>query len=270
MYTELSVSKMLPKIFAIYRQETETFQLMQAELDEEGEIHRLKGWRPPMEETDTGNDSTWSLGQEWYVDSTVYKGQYPIVHATRIHSQSYTWWSGHHKLVWSNYAIFDARNTDTHTWNSCHSIPILELNNKLIYPREYVSVHARWAPANPQELEEELERGRHANTISHVDPSLLRIQTPKETGKTTYKRRIVTPTMPSDVESEQDVYEWDSEFTPCAPKAPKHVRMGKHLDYVYDSPEELDRSWTPCMALLVLGSCFLGTWSLIGLSLLGL
>jgi hypothetical protein len=260
---------MLPKVFAIYRQETETFQYIQTELDDDGNIRRLKGWRPPTQEDDAGNDSYWSLGQEWYVESTPYKGVYPILHTMKLHDKSYTWWSSHHKLVWSNYAIFDTRNTNASVWEACHSIPILEFNTKLIYPREYVGVHARWAPATPQDLEEELERGRHANRIDHVDPSLLRIQTPKESLKTTYKRRIVPP-MPSDLETDTDAHEWDTEFTPCAPKASKHIRMGKHLDYVYDNVDELENSFTPCAALLVVGACLLGTWGLIGLSLMGL
>jgi hypothetical protein len=263
---------MLPKVFAIYRREEETFQLIQTEMNAAGEIQRLKGWRPPLEEKDVSADSFWDLGSEWYVEPTDYKGLNPILHNCIVHDKPYKWWSAHHKLVWSNYRIYEDRDSYS-DWSHCHTIPILEFNNKHIYPREYVPVEARWASAMPQDLEEELDRARLAyltDMHSHVDPSELRIQTPKEKLKTTYKRRAGSP-MPSEGESDHEhehTHEWQTEFTPCAPKAKIPV-TAKHLNYMYDSQEDMEKSWTPCMALTVIGVCLFGTWSLIGMHLLG-
>lgn len=261
---------MLPKVFAIYRREEETFQLIQTETNEEGEIQRLKGWRPPIENEDADTNPSWDLGTEWYVEPTDYKGTPPTLHNAILHNKPYKWWSSHHKLVWSNYQIYETRNSYI-DWSQCPSIPILEFNNKHVYPREYVAVEARWASAMPQDLEEELDNARLAyltDMHSHVDPSELRIQTPKEKLKTTYKRRATSP-MPTDGESDHEhEHEWQTEFTPSAPKV-NHPITAKHLNYMYDSQEEMEKSWTPCMALTAISVCILGTWGVIGMHVLG-
>jgi hypothetical protein len=264
---------MMPKVFAIYRREEETFQFIQSETNEKGEVQRLKGWCPPTQASADAADATntyWDLGSEWYIEPTDYKGASPVLYNCIVHDKAYKWWSSHHKLVWSNYKIYESRNSSL-DWHHCHSIPVLEFNNKHIYPREYIPVEARWASTTPQDLEAELAAARKAyvahEASQHVDPSELRIQTPKEKASIIHKRRAVSP-MPSDESGNSDIHEWETEFTPSAPKA-KHIRVGKHLDYMYDSEDDLNNSWSPCVALALLGACLLGTWSLIGMHVLG-
>ena len=260
---------MLPQVFAIYRREEETFQLIQTESDKAGEIQRLKGWRPPLEEGDVGANPSWDLGVEWYVEPTAYKGTEPILHNCILHNKAYKWWSVHHKLVWSNHEQYAYRENESQSWAACPSIPILEFNNKHVYPREYVAVEACWASAMPQDLEEELNRARHTyltDTHKHVDPSELRIQTPKEKPRTSYKRRSVSP-MPAETDSDLDAHEWDSEFTPGAPK---HRRLNtKHLNYMYETEDEMDAACPAYMALFLLLGCILGTYGMIGLHIMG-
>jgi hypothetical protein len=265
---------MIPKVFAVYRRDSQNFQIIQTEMNDSGEIQRLKGWaRPEIDETADMTDEQqkmWFIGQEWYVEPTNYKGATSILYNCILHDKAYKWWSGHHKLVWSNCEIYKRRETTGHTlWNACHSIPILEFSTKQVYPREYVPIEARWASTAAEDLECELNAARLAyiahEVSRHVDPSELRIQTPKEKASTIHKHRAVSP-MPSDEGS--DIHEWETEFTPTAPKA-KHSRMGKHLDYMYDSEDDLNNSWSPCVALTILGTCLVGTWSLIGLHALG-
>jgi hypothetical protein len=263
------IFRMFPNVFAIYRRDEETFQFIQTELNEAGEVQRLKGWRPPIDAKDAAYSGTsWDLGQEWYVEPTDYKGADPILHNCIIHDKAYKWWSSHHKLVWSEYKAYETRDYGS-SWSHSPSIPILEFNNKHIYPREYVSVEARWASAMPQDLEAELDKARHSyltDAHKHVDPSDLRIQTPKEKPQESRQRRSGTP-MHSDTESDFDTYERDTEFTPGAPK--HYPPVAKHLNYMFETQEELDNSWTPCITLTLLGACLFGTWGVIVAHALG-
>ena len=121
----------------------------------------------------------------------------------------------------------------------------------------------------PNDLEEEFERARLAyvtDESENMDTDNLRIQTPKEMASLVHKRRAVSP-MPSDTGS--DMHEWDTEFTPAVRKVTRHVYVGKQLDYMYDSEDELNSSWAPCLALTMVGACILGTWSLIGMQVMG-
>lgn len=70
---------MLPKVFAIYHRSTETFQVLQTELDADGSIARLKNWsRPslrdwsstPVEKRD--ELVKWSKGHEWFRDGAFF------------------------------------------------------------------------------------------------------------------------------------------------------------------------------------------------------
>jgi hypothetical protein len=266
---------MLPKVFAIYRRDEETFQLIQTERNEAGEIQRLKGWARPEADSWNGiserEKDLWFMGAEWYVEPTGYIGAEPILHNCILHDKHYKWWSAHHKLVWSNWQIYSSREgSGADLWHDSPHVPIIEFNNKHVYPREYIPFYPRWASAMPQDLEAELDRARHAyltDLHQHVDPSELRIATPKEKASDIHKRRSVSP-MPSDTESDLDVHEIATEFTPGAPKVHSRV-VAKHLNYMFDSQEELEQSWTPCMALTVLGACLIGTWGLIGMHVFG-
>ena len=153
--------------------------MIQIEKDEDGEIQRLKGWMRPDPSTWSNlseeQQEMWFIGQEWYVEPTGYKGTAPILYTCNLHDKTYTWWSAHHKLVWSNSEIYKRREgAGLELWNACHSIPILEFNTKRIYPREYTDVYTRWASTTPHELVEELEKAHVeyvASTYAHIDPS---------------------------------------------------------------------------------------------------
>jgi hypothetical protein len=179
------------------------------------------------------------------------------------------WWSSHHKLVWADHEQYRFRESESQSWAAQPSIPILEFNNKHIYPREYTPIEARWASAMPQDLEEELDRARQvylSDAHRHVDPSELRIQTPKEKTHVSRKRRFESP-MPSDTESDFDMHERDTEFTPAAPK--HYPPSAKHMGYMFETQEELDNSWTPCITLTLLCTCLFGTWGVIVAHALG-
>jgi hypothetical protein len=265
---------MIPNIFAVYRRDTETFQLIQTELNEAGEVQRLKGWaRPDTSSWGTLTDKEqdmWFMGSEWYVEPSSYKGADPILHHCILHDRPYVWWSAHHKLVWSNWQIYETRNgAGADLWQASPQIPILEFNNKHVYPREYVPFYTRWASAMPQELEAELDCARHvylSDMHTHVEPNELRILTPKEKPQESRQRRSGTPTH-SDAESDLDAHEWNSEFTPAAPK--HQPPSAKHLGYMFETQEELEHSWTPCITLTLLGGCLFGTWGVILLHALG-
>lgn len=186
-YTPLKMS--LPKVFAIYRRESETFQLLTYDSDENGNILRLKNWSRPhnphgIRVGEEDSEATrWYIGTEWYVEPTSDNDE--TLHPIQMHDKEYQWWSLQHKLVWSSYMVYHNRHDMEHAqdaWANAPQIPVLEFSSRHIYPRmDVLGFYPRWASANPQDIELESDRGRarYLEEKGHVDPKDLRIRTPK-------------------------------------------------------------------------------------------
>lgn len=183
----------LPPIFAIFRPEQETFQLLQPELDEKGNCLRLKNWARPdikgwRESSEDEQDDMipWFRGQEWYVIPVEPSNKlHPIhVYTTQIHGKDYMWWSLRHKLVWSNFMTHHHRRTLlTEEWLKSPIVPILEFQTRQIYPRTNVSFYPRWCDCVPIELGIVSKQGwskfqRLSKHHEIDDVSQLRIKTP--------------------------------------------------------------------------------------------
>lgn len=187
---------MLPKVFAVFRSESETFQLFATEADESGNLIRLKLWGKPSREDIENNSELkcWANGgQEFYVVPTYNQGSRipPEIHSFILHGKIYSWWSLRHCLVWSDYLTHAQRYGDTrNAWMISPRIPILDFSSKLIYPRTLIETYPRWCDSSPKKLEAEISRG-HENykaqgdrpvlldVHDHVDPKDLRIRTPQ-------------------------------------------------------------------------------------------
>lgn len=185
----------LPTLFAIYRPDSEQFQLIQPEFDTNGAIIRLKNWARP-DKTSWGNASEqereamlpWFRGQEWYVVPTSSAGSsdMPHIYSVKIHNDTYHWWFLRHTLVWSDYLTHQYRATKmVNDWKASPSIPIIECNTKLIYPRTQTGFYSRWCDCVPMALTIESTRAwTHFKQPGHevdeesFDPRDLRIRTP--------------------------------------------------------------------------------------------
>ena len=183
----------LPNVFAIYRAETETFQILQPDVASDGSILRLKNWARPdicdynrASLLERGELTKWFRGQEWYVVPSSSEGKSMSIHKTLIHEQTYAWWFCRHMLVWSDYAIHGGRRGPTATeWKQSPSIPIIQFNTKLIYPRTNLAMYPRWTDASPDSLKEMTQKGHTEFQVigmnladTSFDPRTLRIRTP--------------------------------------------------------------------------------------------
>lgn len=183
----------IPKVFAIYRAETETFQILQPDIASDGSILRLKNWaRPDIREYNDASPmeretlAKWFRGQEWYVVPSSSDPKPILFHKTTIHDQSYSWWFCRHMLVWSNYMIHGARHSSyANEWKQSPSIPILQFNTKLIYPRTNLAMYPRWTDTTPDALKTMTQKGYTEfqaiginGSDKRFDPSTLRIRTP--------------------------------------------------------------------------------------------
>jgi len=185
----------LPALFAIYRTDLEQFQLIQPEFNEKGSIQRLKNWARPdkaswrqSSEEEREAMLPWFHGQEWYVvpTSTAGSNEPPHIYSVKIHDDTYYWWFLRHKLVWSDYLTHHHRaGKMVNDWKASPSIPIIECNTKLIYPRTNTGFYARWSDCVPMALT--IESTRAWNEIKKpdveaqeppFDPRDLRIKTP--------------------------------------------------------------------------------------------
>lgn len=183
----------LPKVFAIYRAETETLQILQPDIGSDGSILRLKNWaRPdirtythasPLERDDL---SKWFRGQEWYVVPSSSDPKPIMIHKAIIHEQAYAWWFCRHMLVWSDYQTYGGRRGPTsNEWKQSPSIPIIQFNTKLIYPRTNLAMYPRWTDTTPEALKVMTQKGQTEFQVVGMnladewfDPSALRIRTP--------------------------------------------------------------------------------------------
>lgn len=257
-----------PKVFAIYRRETETFQFLTYETDEDNNIQRLKNWSQPryphgvqiapQEDTE---GMRWFIGTDWYVEPTPFAGHQHKIHQVKIHDKTYYWWSLHHTLTWASYMVYHHRDDMEHgqkAWANAPQIPVIEFSSRLIYPRlDVLGFYPRWVSVKPVQLEGEMDRatatyiGHKMNgTIlehihDHVDPKHLKIRTPVPKEKETTWR------------GDQD--DADAEFTPLAPKA-----AAAELYH-----EESATTCGPIFLTTIMFGCLVGTWTLIGLQIAG-
>lgn len=182
-----------PKVFAIYRAETETFQILQPEIASDGSILRLKNWgRPDIRDynhaslAERGEITKWFRGQEWYVVPSSEDPKPIMIHKVMIHEQTYAWWFCRHMIVWSNYMVHGARGGHMATeWKESPTIPIIQFNTKLIYPRTNLAMYPRWTDTTPDALVMMTRKGQiefqevGMNLAdAHFDTSALRIRTP--------------------------------------------------------------------------------------------
>ncbi len=191
-----TTTKMLPKVFAVYRSDLETFQLFTTDADESGNLIRLKMWSKPTAENIENNPELkcWANGgQEYYVVPTYNQGSRipPEIHSFILHGQIYSWWSLRHCLVWSDYLTHAQRYAETRdAWMTSPRISVLDFSSKLIYPRTLIETYPRWCDSSPKKLEMEVARGHESykmqgdrpvllNIQDHVDPKDLRIRTPQ-------------------------------------------------------------------------------------------
>lgn len=174
----------IPNVFAIYRRETETFQLLQFEVDEHGNVPRLKNWAQPTfrERTNDPAVRPWINGQEWYVEPSEKQEETPLIHSIVIHDQTYHFWRLGYRLVWSNYAVHSRKSTiAAKTWSESPCIEVLEFSSRYIYPRVNTGFYPRWVSSKPADLVAKLEEGRDAYRAFQdtIDPRDLRIRTPR-------------------------------------------------------------------------------------------
>ena len=256
-----------PKVFAIYRRETETFQFLTYEMDEDNTILRLKNWAQPryphgvqiapQEDTE---GMRWFIGTDWYVEPTPFAGHQHKIHQVTIHEKTYYWWSLHHKLVWASYMVYHNRDDMEHgqkAWANAPQIPVLEFSSRLIYPRlDVLGFYPRWASVKPAQLEGEMDRANGTfmthkinGTIlehihDHVDPKHLSIRTP----------------VPKEADTWRDDQD-DEEFSPLGPKV-SLVTMEPYY-------EEPATTCGPIFLTTIMLGCLVGTWTLIGLQVAG-
>lgn len=182
-----------PKVFAIYRAETETFQILQPDIASDGSILRLKNWaRPDIRDynhaspVERGEITKWFRGQEWYVVPSSEDPKPIMIHKVTIHDQAYAWWFCRHMIVWSDYMTHAGRRgSSAAAWKEAPTIPIIQFNTKLIYPRTMLAMYPRWTDTTPAALNDMSRKGQTEFqevgmnlADAHFDPSSLRIRTP--------------------------------------------------------------------------------------------
>ena len=274
----------LPSVFAIYRPETETFQLLQPDIASDGSIMRLKNWALPDTQewkrasvTEQKQMMPWFRGHEWYALPTLGAGSMdPIpIYTTTIHSQSYQWWSLRHKLVWSNYMTFGKRNGIlAHEWNVAPSVMLIDFHTKVIYPRASIGFYPRWTDTTPQILMDEVRNGfavysaaayaqtqiqtqvqptqpNTARVNERVNVSMLRIKTP--------------PARDSDDEFETNTEE-------LIQRAPRHITMQQYDDLRIVNAIQKEAMINKCLGISIIifmGLAAIGLYTFIGMVMLG-
>jgi hypothetical protein len=155
--------KSFPRIFAVYNKSTESFHLLQTEIEDE-KIVRLKQWRRPdysdWKKADDDEKITmmpWMTGQEWYI---VPQSEREHAKGTaEIHDQIYSFSELPYDLIWSNYIIHRGRNSYTRDeWDTAPGVPVVELSSRRILPRELAEVHVRWSEVHPKLFLQSLEQ----------------------------------------------------------------------------------------------------------------
>lgn len=245
-----------PKVFAIYRRETETFQFLTYETDEENTILRLKNWsqpRYPRGVSPKDKDGIlWSVGTDWYVEPKSTIGQ-PKIYQVNIHDKTYYWWPLNYKLVWFSYMKYYARDiveNGVREWEMAPQIPVIEFNSKHIYPRlDVLGFYPRWSSVKPTQLEDDFVRANmyfvsqrmkgalEGLTHENLEPKCLSIRTPI-----------------SNYESEEE------SFTP--------TDINDSYETTIPYNEESTSTCIPLIMLTFLLGSIMGTWTMIGLQIM--
>ena len=174
----------LPDVFAVYRRDTSSFQLLQSVKDESNSILKLKCWTRPYVEQwvmptleQKEEFANWFRGKEWYVVPSK-RGE--TLNRTLIHEKEYVWWHLGYDLVWTNSGVFNERNSvgTKEFWESSPRIPIIEFNTKRIYPRAETGFYPRWILGRQTDMNQKSEHMWEIYFAMHVEPSELRIRTP--------------------------------------------------------------------------------------------
>jgi hypothetical protein len=186
----------LADYFAVYDQETNTFQLLKLDKDDSGEVISIVPWSMPKAalthpftnrrwesislENERSDIIPWFRGQEWYIMPTGHTHTH--FHRIEIDGRMYTWWSLHHRLYWSNSRIYnDMLDGNDDNWNENPTIPIVEFAYKRVLPRKDITVYPNWSEVSYESFKECTSSCwiEYLEFMSkHVDPKDLRIQTP--------------------------------------------------------------------------------------------
>jgi hypothetical protein len=260
----------LPSVFAIYRPETETFQLLQPDIDLTGSVIGLKNWALPgtvewkkASLAEQKQMLPWFRGQEWYALPTLGAGSdEPIqIYTSTIHSQPYQWWSLRHKLVWSNYLTFGKRNGIlAHEWNVAPSVILIDFHTKLIYPRAMIGFYPRWTDTTPQILMNEVRHG-----LSAVAPTQATTEAVNERANISMLRIKTPPARDSDDEFETNTEE-------RIQRAPRHGIMQQYdeLRIVNAIQKEgMIHKYLSVSIIIFMGLAAIGLYTFIAMVMLG-
>lgn len=190
----------LPEYFAVYDRQKETFQILHARKDTTDAITELQPWaRPPSglhhpfrhvaweHATDQQREEMlpWLRGSAWFLIPTKRPRDIhtqPHSHSVEIGGKLYTWWSTHHKLVWTNASIFQEFQRDIFDlWGDSPAIPVLEFAYRHVLPRPLYPCPVRYDGTSRVEFEAVLDEARQTYcdmAYSTIDPKALRITRP--------------------------------------------------------------------------------------------
>jgi hypothetical protein len=265
----------LPSVFAVYRPETETFQLLQPDIDLTGSVIGLKNWALPDTQewkrasvTEKKQMLPWFRGHEWYALPTRGAGsEDPIpIYTSTIHSQPYQWWSLRHKLVWSNYLTFGKRNgISAHEWNVAPSVMLIDFHTKLIYPRTNIGFYPRWTDTTPQILLEEVRNGLSAVTNTEATQATQATQATTERANVSMLRIKTPPARDSDDEFETNTEE-------LIQRAPRHSTMQQYNDLRIVNAIQKQVMFNKCLTvsiIIFMGLAAIGIYTFIGMVMLG-
>ncbi len=279
------MSTQLPSVFAVYRPEKETFQLLQTDINLDGSIIRLKNWTLP--DTQEWKKASvmeqkqilpWFQGQEWYAVPTHGAGsQEPIqIHTTTIHSQPYKWWSLRHKIVWSNYHTFGKRNGIlAQEWDLAPSVMLIDFHTNLIYPRATIGFYPRWMDTSSQILMNEMRNGSVSYTAAKANMGqqvptattelALAPEHPNERANISTLRIKTPPARDSDNEFETDTNE-------LIQRAPRHGTMQQYDDMRIAKAikkESMINNYLGVSIIIFMGLATIGLYTFIGMVILG-
>jgi hypothetical protein len=174
---------MLPPIFAVYNHEAHTFQLFQTEILFQ-KVVAIQPWNRPVKSCwrrytteQKHTNRAWLDGQQWYVVKTQEDSVSAIHHIT-IQNKDYSYWYLHHTLVWAD--IIPSKDLDAPVnWTCYPHIPILEFQNKGIYPSYQTDILPIWYKTDPISIYNISVKGWELfHELIYTETKPLRIRTP--------------------------------------------------------------------------------------------
>jgi hypothetical protein len=190
----------LPEYFAVYDRHKYEFQILTTARDESDAITEVQPWaRPPSglihpftnvrwehaTEAQRQEMMPWIRGNSWFLISTkqpteIHKKY--MNHSVEIGGKLYTWWSTHHKLVWTNASILQEFQKGVFDlWGDSPAIPILEFAYRHIIPRMFYPSPVRYDVTSREAFEAILDEGCRLysdRTYGSIDTKALRIKRP--------------------------------------------------------------------------------------------